>query len=48
MIGNNSPLEHLAAFAIAFAMGAVSTLAIAAYGARQAKQGAKASKPQMP
>ncbi|MCH7342922.1 hypothetical protein LZ017_05950 [Pelomonas sp. CA6] len=37
MNGNNSPLEHLAAFAIVFAMGVISTLAMTAYGARKAK-----------
>lgn len=38
MNGNNSPLEHLAAFAIVFAMGVISTLAMTAYSARKAKQ----------
>lgn len=46
MIGNNSPLEHLAAFVIAFAMGATATLAISAFGTRKAKMGAEAAKQQ--
>jgi len=40
MNGNNSPLEHLAAFAIVFALGVISTLSMTAYGARKAKQAA--------
>lgn len=41
MMSNNSPLEHLAAFAIAFTMGVVSTIAISEYGRRMACVGAE-------
>lgn len=34
MLPNNSPLEHLAAFAIAFAAGILSAVSLAAYIAR--------------
>lgn len=40
MLSNNSPLEHLAAFAIAFTMGVVSTIAVSVYGKRMARAGA--------
>jgi hypothetical protein len=40
MMPQNSPLEHLAAFAIAFTMGVVSTIAISVYGKRMARAGA--------
>lgn len=34
MRSNNSPLEHLAAFAIVFAAGVISAISLAAYIAR--------------
>lgn len=37
MLSTNSPLEHLAAFAIAFVAGVASTAALGAYVARLRK-----------
>lgn len=41
MINSNSPLETLAAFAIVFAMGVVSTAGLGAYISKLKKEAAK-------